>query len=124
MIDTILENSASPPIIIIQGDHGSGMYFSNVSKDDSCLKERASILNAYYLPGLADNPLYETITPVNSFRIIFNQYFGTHFPTLEDRVYYSSVKGFYEFLDVTEESTHPCQLPPVTSSREPDGVDP
>ena len=51
-IEAILEKSPAPPVIIIQGDHGSGAYFSLQSKEHSCLGERAAILNAYYMPGL------------------------------------------------------------------------
>lgn len=111
MISAILENSAFPPIILLQADHGPGIFFSGWSKADSCIKEKASILNAYYLPGLMNNPIYKTITPVNSFRIIFNQYFGTHLEILEDKVYYSGGKDFYKFIDVTSETEQSCKLP-------------
>ena len=49
-----------------------------------------SILNAYYVNDQAKKDLYETITPVNSFRIIFNNYFGTKYPLLEDKSYHSA----------------------------------
>lgn len=111
MIDDILRNSASPPIIIIQADHGGNLYYSSRSKDETCLKERASILNAYYFPGLVHTPLYESITPVNSFRIVFNEYFGTQYEIVEDEVYYSGRVKHYQFTDVTKDSERPCQLP-------------
>ncbi|MBN1373230.1 MAG: hypothetical protein JW987_14940 [Anaerolineaceae bacterium] len=75
ILEGIIQNSKTPPIIIVQGDHGP---FSN-----------PSILNAYYLPGNKDIGLYPTITPVNSFRLIFNAYFDTNFELLPD-VSYSS----------------------------------
>jgi hypothetical protein len=50
---------------------------------------RMSILNAYYVNEETKKDLYETITPVNSFRIIFNHYFGTNYPLLEDLSYHA-----------------------------------
>ena len=41
--------------------------------------EATTILNAYHLPGAQPDWVYEGTTPVNSFRMIFNYYFGTHY---------------------------------------------
>jgi hypothetical protein len=73
-IQAIIADSPVPPIIIIQGDHGW--------RGDN----RFEILNAYYLPGISNDemPLYENISPINSFRVIFNMYFAAHLPMLED----------------------------------------
>ena len=71
----ILENSSTPPIIVIQGDHG--MENEN----------HLVILNAYYLPGEGNQAMYASITPVNSFRVIFNTYFGGTYELLPDISY-------------------------------------
>jgi hypothetical protein len=75
VVKTILAQSKTPPIIVIQGDHG--LLDAN----------RNEILNAYYLPGDGAKNLYPSITPVNSFRIIFDTYFGTHYDLLPDISY-------------------------------------
>ena len=40
-----------------------------------------SILNAYYFPGGRYEGLYEAISPVNSFRVVLNTFFGAKLPT-------------------------------------------
>jgi hypothetical protein len=101
-ITQILENSDVPPIIILQADHGPGSHLVWESADDSLLRERMSILNAYYLPGVSAAVIYPSITPVNSFRVIFNQYFGTEFELLEDKNFFSTASHPYAFIDVTD----------------------
>jgi hypothetical protein len=108
-IDQILINSTTPPIIIIQADHGSGLLLSMNSMEDTCLRERTSILNAYYLPEGGDDALYESITPVNSFRVVLNHYFDTDLPLLEDRIYYSAWDQPYQFEDVTNKLEDKCE---------------
>jgi len=103
VIDSILARSARPPIIIIQGDHGPGNYFNMIEPDNTCLKERFSILNAYYFPDGDYGALYPTITPINSFRVVFNQYFGANLELLEDRSYYATWLAPYVFHDVSNE---------------------
>ena len=106
VIDTILSKSKVTPIIILQGDHGTCTSFPN-TKDwsnptDNNLKERMRIFNAYLLPDGGDKLLYDSITPVNSFRLIFNYYFKTHYPLLNDQSYFSTYVQPYNFINVTE----------------------
>ena len=82
IIRSILQKSDPKPIIIIQGDHS---FVTGV--------DRVKILNAYYLPDSNHEGLYDTITPVNTFRLIFNLYFGGKYEMLPDvsRYVYSKV---------------------------------
>jgi len=89
-LQKLISGSANPPVIILQGDHG------RLGSDP---EDIMTILNAYYLPGHTDQ-LYPSISPVNSFRVVLNSYFGTNFPLLEDVSYYSSPSGNYDFTDV------------------------
>ena len=77
LVEEILAKSDVPPIIILQGDHG--VWWESE-------EHRTEILNAYYLPGEGSKLLYKTISPVNSFRVVFNLYFGTDYELLDDRV--------------------------------------
>ncbi|MBA4147303.1 MAG: hypothetical protein H0X66_04245 [Verrucomicrobia bacterium] len=81
-ISEILENSAQPPIIILQGDHG----FRSL-KGKARVAEALTILNAYHLPEARKDWVYEGITPVNSFRMIFNHYFGENYSYAPDTIH-------------------------------------
>jgi hypothetical protein len=93
LVDIILENSANPPIIILQGDHGP--------TDFGVIERRMRVLNAYYLPGNPDGP-YPTITPINTFRLILDKYFGQNLGLLEDISLYSTFEKPYEYQTVPE----------------------
>lgn len=84
----IIQDSRTPPVIILQADHGYHASFE---------PNRVKILDAYYLPGMRAGRLYPTITPVNTFRMIFNQYFGENYPLLEDKSYFSPKEKPYQF---------------------------
>jgi hypothetical protein len=103
VIDEILSNSPEPPIIILQGDHGAcyGTEYDFLAY--SCLEMRMSILNAYYFPDQDYADLYPGITPVNSFRVILNNYFGMDYEMLPDRSFYSYPDSLFHLSDVTEQ---------------------
>jgi hypothetical protein len=102
-IDTILRRSSRPPVIIIQGDHGPGGHLDWDSPERSCLWERTSILNAYYLPDGGARYLYPAITPVNSFITILNVYFGAGMELLPDDTYFTSHRLERQVIDITGE---------------------
>ena len=108
-IDGILANSASQPIIIIQGDHGPGTQTNYDSLEDTCLFERYSIFNAYYLPGIEKNSVLPDLSPVNSFRLVFNTYFNGSLDLLPNRQYFSTSAHFFEFTEVTDQIETSCE---------------
>ena len=80
------------------------MQLDYESAANTNMQERLGILNAYFLPGYPEDQLPSTITPVNSFRLIFAHYFGADLPLLPDRSYYSTWSQPFNFLDVTTAS--------------------
>ncbi|MCP4566761.1 MAG: sulfatase-like hydrolase/transferase [FCB group bacterium] len=104
-ITEILElNQENPPIIIIQGDHGprSGMDWFDVKKTN--LKEVFSILNAMYLPGVEyDQVLNNDLSSINTFRIIFNEYFKTNYEMLPNLHYYTTAYSPFDLQPIKPE---------------------
>jgi len=93
LVKNIINNSQTAPIIILQADHG-GIS----TKPDS----RVKILNAYYLPDGGDRYLYPAISPVNTFRVVFNSYFEGNFDLLEDVSYFSIYQKPYDYTIIID----------------------
>jgi hypothetical protein len=87
-IDSILANTEKPLVIIIQGDHGDEKYLDWDAPDARGVNARSAILNAIYFSDGNYALLYPTMTPVNTFRVIFNKWFDTQYPLLPDRSYF------------------------------------
>ena len=87
-VQAILAGSKNPPIIILQSDHGLDP------------ENRMAILNAFHFPDDGSSVLYPTITPVNTFRLVLNTYFGQDFQLLPDLSYYSSYEDMFAFTQV------------------------
>ena len=83
-------------VFVIQGDHGpwsdwdgnaEGRHEPWRGTREDYIRDRTAILNAYYFPGGGYDALYPEITPVNTFRVLLNRFFGTDLPLLEDKTY-------------------------------------
>ncbi len=102
-IDSALETSGQSPLIILQADHGPrNTFIPGQYPTDDMFREGMRIFNAYYMPGQRYDLLYDSITPVNSFRVVFNTYFGTSYPLLEDKSYNSFEAAPYRFTEITD----------------------
>jgi hypothetical protein len=96
LIQQIIAGSETPPVIVIQADHGAILAPPN---------DRMDILNAYYLPEGPDEALAPAsdISPVNTFRLIFNRYFGGMYDYLENTAYFSVYNKPYEFTVIPDD---------------------
>jgi hypothetical protein len=88
ILEQIIAESSTPPVIVIQADHGAILAPPS---------NRMNILNAYHLPGASSDAIPANISPVNTFRMIFNQYFNGNYEYLEDNAYFSVYNRPYEF---------------------------
>jgi hypothetical protein len=90
----------------LQADHGPSLTLGNFGWENpnkKMLRERMTIFNAYFLPSRKGiQLLYETISPVNTFRIVFNYYFNLNYELLNDQGYYSTYDNPYKFTNVTD----------------------
>jgi len=114
----IQDRVTRPTIIIFQADEGPYLpaeYFDineEIVPDDLLAYHiHTAILNAIYLPN-KENPnqpanyqqlgLDESFSPVNTFRVIFNYYFGTELPILDNRSYlFTGTQEPYNFKEIT-----------------------
>lgn len=117
IVDRILATSPDePPIIVIQADEGP--YPERTLRDewgfnwrratDAELTQKFGILSAIHLPGADPEVagLSQDMTPVNTFRVIFNTYFGGDLPMLPDRMYaHTDLRHFFDLFEVTDRLT-------------------
>jgi hypothetical protein len=105
VIDSLLSGPEKErPIIAIMGDHGPGSQLSWVGSATTNLNERFSILYALYLPGYDGPALSQSATPVNTFRTVFNAYFGTEYPLLDAESYYATWSAPFDLYRINKDS--------------------
>jgi hypothetical protein len=111
MIDRLLAGpEETDPIVVIQSDEGPHPVRLEQDEDafewpdatDAELGGKFRILDAVYLPGEGPDAHLESFTPVNTFRIVFDRYFGADLPLLPDRSW------------VFQDSTHPYRFTEIT----------
>lgn len=118
LLDRLLDAPAgAEPVILLQADEGP--YPVVFERDQEAfdwhqatpdqLLQKFAILNAYHLPGADASQLYPSISPVNSFRVVFNAYFGTDLELLPDRSYAWNAHDVYSLIDVTPRLPDPSE---------------
>ncbi len=91
VLKDILRYSQKPPIIILMGDHGyqvKDTYFEN--------------LLALYLPDGKASAVYPSMSLVNVYRTIFDQYFGETYPLLPDESFRIDLQKGYILAPETQ----------------------
>jgi hypothetical protein len=109
LLDTvreILRGSEVPPIILLQGDHGTRLldatkgYLSSDQVPPVAARERFGAFGAYYLPDGGATAFGDTVTIVNVLGNVLRYYFGAHLPRAGDEQYISPAGFPYEFRRV------------------------
>ncbi len=99
------------PIIVLTADEGpfpdrfAGHQdtFDWTQATDEEVARKFRILNAFHLPGVETHEAYPSISPVNTFRLIFNAYFDTDLPLLDDRSFvFVNGLHLYDHFEITE----------------------
>jgi hypothetical protein len=106
VVTTLQAPGRDRPVILIQADEGpypdrdETVAWQDAPADE--LRIKTGILNAYYFPSGDYSLLTPDITPVNSYRVLFDAYFDAGLPLLADRILaFPSDSELYEFHDVT-----------------------
>lgn len=118
-IDAINAKSTTPPIIILQADEGPELKYAG-DQQLTRLEQtdrRTAILSAFCLPGKeAAAIVADDISPVNTFRIVFREYFAANLTDAPNRTHYWShptplgkpaVTRVNTLIDVTERLSQP-----------------
>jgi hypothetical protein len=98
LIDALQKGSSLPPVIILQSDEGPRSGGGNIRflqkerrvprRDEVETPEEKQvhhpILNALAFPGADTGVFYPSMSPVNTFRMFFNLYYGSRYRLLPD----------------------------------------
>ncbi len=93
-VEQVLIESNGEAVIIIQGDHGI--------QEIEDLNARMAILYTVYLPDQDYSLFYQSITPVNTFRLIQDKFFSTNLGLIKDESYYSYREDKLDYFPIEE----------------------
>lgn len=86
LVDSILGSSKRPLVIIIQGDHG--FRFHDRDKNQWEFPN----FNAFYFSNGNYQWLHDSLTSVNTFRVVANTFFGQQYPLLPAKTHFLQYK--------------------------------
>lgn len=98
ILPDLIENSSTPPVIVLAGDHGTPW---------GGIQNATAILAAFRTPTNDPSSLFsEDTSPVNIFRVVFNNYFNTNFELLPNKGYAYTEEGEFDFYEIEA----PCPI--------------
>jgi hypothetical protein len=119
-VTALLQHSSVPPIILLQGDHGTPILGYGRAKSARAVspaqaRERFGAFGAYYLPGDGGKLFADSVTLVNVFQKLFAHYFDADISPAPDRLYFSMDHTPYAFAEFDRASL----ALPVAPDRDP-----
>jgi hypothetical protein len=105
LVTTLLRTSDLPPVILLQGDHGSKtlLPYKDRTPDNITLaagKERLGAFGAYYLPDQGSKVFGDSVTIVNVMGNVLRFYLGADVPREPDDMYLSVHRAPFAFKRV------------------------
>ena len=105
MVTTVLRTSEIPPVILLQGDHGSKtlLPYKDRGPENITLaagKERLGAFGAYYLPDHGSEVFGDSVTIVNVVGNVLRFYLGADVPREPDDMYLSVHRAPFAFRQV------------------------
>ena len=105
LVTTLLRTSELPPIILLQGDHGSKtlLPYKDRGPENITLaagKERLGAFGAYYLPDHGSEVFGDSVTIVNVMGNVLRFYLGAALPREPDDMYLSVHRAPFAFKRV------------------------
>ncbi|HSC71503.1 MAG TPA: hypothetical protein VLH58_09130, partial [Candidatus Methylomirabilis sp.] len=104
-VTRLIRDSKVPPVIVLQGDHGTSFLQYSTAIDPSLVppsaaRERLGAFGAYYFPGIAPEALGDTVSVVNVLGHVLRQYFGADLPPDPNTHYISLESSPFELQQV------------------------
>jgi hypothetical protein len=105
LVVTLLRTSELPPVILLQGDHGSKTLLPYKDRDPDGItlaagKERLGAFGAYYLPDHGSEVFGDSVTIVNVMGNVLRFYLGADLPREPDDMYLSVHRAPFAFKRV------------------------
>lgn len=123
LVDVLLRTSAVPPIILLQGDHGTKTLGAPGARSvarvtPTAARERLGAFGAYYLPGGGAAEFQQSVTLVNVLGNVLRYYFGADLPRESDDMDLSVTRAPYVFHRV-DSAWLASQDPPPAAKKAP-----
>ncbi len=106
LVTTLQRKSDVPPVILLQGDHGTAepAFDSAATVEEipiAAAHERVGAFGAYYLPDHGASAFGDSVTVVNVLGNVLRYYLGADLPKEPDDMYLSTYATPYTFTRVT-----------------------
>jgi hypothetical protein len=117
-VTTIIQRSATPPLILLQGDHGTNLLRYSDAESAALVmpaqaRERFGAFGAYHLPDGGARLFADSVTIVNIFQKVLSHYYDAPLSSSPDDLYMSLERTPYDFVKIDPVSLRPVTTPAI-----------